>query len=393
MVTRTNMLISTNGDDEPPPCPRKRTRTNALVRPASALLFCFGAAVMYGDVIGNAPSGTRAAVTSRIGERKNDYRRLVDYDSSAIYDSLHSTTPDKTPAMNLPTMPKPSVSDILISKDGTLTTYDLWLPEGIDDNTGLQHTPSNARPLVIMQTKPNNWMFGHDMMCCDIIRSYLDRGIAVASVVISTSTDLDGHQSTAMELMKSKAEQYGIDQNRITFHIDSASANIKRRVLGQGHDKNLENIVERTMMHWAAVPPTYENVPYIGKGSGGERKMDFWKADPIDENDTGRRPVVLYVHGGGWLAGMALSCFYHVVLLSCLLTESNIRFVSFQFSLQMTRQCSMDAHLCRISSTRGLALHRSIIAKRLTVPISYLSRYTTRPVPFASLKAGQRNGT
>ena len=306
MVTRTNMPISNNGYEDPP---RKRTRTNALVRPASAFLLCCGAVVMYGDFIGNAPSGTRAAVTSRIGERKNDYRRLVDSDTSASDASLHST------ADNHPMVPKPSVSDVVIAIDGTVTTYDLWLPEENYDNTGLLHTPSSPRPLVIMQTKPNNWMFDHDMNCCDIIRSYLVRGIAVASVVISTSIDLDGHQSMAMELMKSKAEQYGIDPNRITFHLDSSSVNAQRRALGKGHDKNLENIVERTMMHWAAVPPTYENVPYIGKGSGGERTMDFWKADPMDENNTERRPVVLYVHGGGWLAGMALSCFCCSVLL------------------------------------------------------------------------------
>ena len=255
---------------------------------------------MYGDVTGiNAPSGTRAAAASRIGERKNDYRRLVGFDSSASYDSLHSAMAGKTPPMSHSAMPKPSVSDVIINQ-GAVTTYDLWLPE----DTGL--LPSEPRPLVIMQTKPNNWMFGHDMSCCETIQSYLDRGVAVASVVNSTSTDLNGHQSMAMELMRSKAEQYGFDANRITFHEENVSVNIKRRVLGQGkgrHDKNLENIVERTMMHWAAVPPTYENVPYIGKGSGGERTMDFWKAEPIDENDTGRRPVVLYVHGGGWLSG------------------------------------------------------------------------------------------
>lgn len=298
-----NIPISNGGDEDPSSRPRKRTRANALVRSASALLLCCGAVVMYGDVIGiNAPSGTRAAAASRIGERKNDYRRLVDSDSSASYDSLHSTTNDETSAINHPAMPKPSVSDIIITEDGRVTTYDLWLPEENGGNTGL--LASNPRPLAIMQTKPNNWMFGHDMNCCDIIRSYLDRGIAVASVVINTSTDLAGHQSMAMALMKSKAEQYGIDPNRITLHVDGASANAKRRVLGQSHhDKNLENIVERTMMHWAAVPPTYENVPYIGKGSGGERTMDFWKAEPVDVNDTGRRPVVLYVHGGGWLAG------------------------------------------------------------------------------------------
>ena len=218
-------------------------------------------------------------------------------------------------------MPKPSVSDVIITEDGTVTTYDLWLPEDSDDNTGLLE--GIPRPLVIMQTKPNNWMFGHDMGCCETIRSYLDQGVAVASVVNSTSTDLDGHQMMAMELMKSKAEQYGFDPNRITLHVDSANA--QRRVLEQGL---------HAMMHFAAVPPTYENVPYAGDGSRGERTMDFWKAEPIDEKDTGRRPVVLYIHGGGWLscklcgAAVFLLCVCVCVLLFYL-AESNIHFVSF----------------------------------------------------------------
>lgn len=311
----SNSISIRNGDEDPSSRPKKRTRANALVRSASALLLCWGAVAIYGDVTGitSSSSGaggnsrvTRAAAT-RIGERKNDYRRLVDSHFSPSYDSLHSTAGDKTAPMNHSMMPKPSVSDVIIMQDGTVTTYDLWLPK---DNAGLLHEPSSPQPLVIMRTKPNNWMFGHDMRCCDTIQSYLDRGTAVASVVISTSTDLDGHQSMAIDLMKAKAEEYGIHPDRITLHVDNASANLSRRALGQGHDKKLENIVERTMMHWAAVPPTYENVPYIGKGSGGERTMDFWKAKSVDKNDTGRRPVVLYVHGGGWLAGESFFSLY-----------------------------------------------------------------------------------
>ena len=322
MGTVTDSIPITNADEDPPTRTRKRTRTNALVRSASALVLCCGAAVMYGDILGisNVPSGTRAS-RSRIGERKNEYRRLVDSDSSASYDSLHSTAGGYTAPMNYHMMPEPSVSDVIITEDGTVTTYDLWLPEDSDDNTGLlEGTP---RPLVIMQTKPNNWMFGHDMSCCETIRSYLDQGIAVASVVNSTSTDLDGHHTMAMELMKSKAEQYGFDPNRITVHVDSANA--QRSVLEQGL---------HAMMHLVAVPPTYENVPYAGDGSRGERTMDFWKAEPIDEKDTGRRPVVLYIHGGGWLscklcgAAVFLLCVCVCVLLFYL-AESNIHFVSF----------------------------------------------------------------
>lgn len=305
--------MSVEEDASPSPHHRKRARS---VQAASALLLCFGAAVIYGDIngISVAPlgsGGSTRATSARVGERKNDYRRLVDSDSAKSYDSTQQLSDLNGPS----TMPVPSVSDVVVTEDGTVTMYDLWFPLDHNDGTGVQSSPC---PLVVMQTRPNNWMFGHDMACCEMIRSYLDQGIAVASVVISTSTDLGTHQSMAVELIKSRAGQYDIDPDRITLHAqDDATAQINRRILEQGHDKKLENIVERTMMHWAAVPPTYENVPYIGKGSGGERTMDFWRAEPVDENDTGRRPVVLYVHGGGWLAGTF--CIHaHAVLRLCM---------------------------------------------------------------------------
>jgi acetyl esterase/lipase len=44
-----------------------------------------------------------------------------------------------------------------------------------------------------------------------------------------------------------------------------------------------------------AVPPTFSNVPY---GTHERQVLDFFKADT-----TGPAPLVLHIHGGGWVAG------------------------------------------------------------------------------------------
>ena len=271
-----------------PPHPRsqKRSRTAALV---PALLLCCGAAVMCGDMMGIS-SNTGAATTT-------DYRRLGDRapmeDAMQPQTSMIEST-SSTPASL--TKPMPSFSDVIINNDGTVTTYDLWLP---DDNGG------GPFPLHIMQTKPNNWLFGNDHSCCATIQAHLDAGIAVASLSCSGAMTMEDHQSMALDFMKSKAEEHGIDPERIALHQDYTLMTTRQRKLGQDHEaKNYENIVARTSMHWAAIAPTYADVPYIGRGSGGDRTLDFWQAKPVDENDTGHRPIVLYIHGGGWISGM-----------------------------------------------------------------------------------------
>ncbi len=274
----------------PHPRGRKRSRIAALV---PALLLCCGAAVMCGDMIGILNTGT----TTTTGTRKNDFRRLVDREPAE--DAMHPSTSlikstSRTSATL--TMPTPTFSDAIINNDGTALTYDLWLP---DDNGG------GPFPLHIMQTKPNNWLFGNDHSCCSTIQAHLDVGIAVASVSWSGATTMEDHQSMAMSFLKSKAEEFNIDPERIALHQDYTLMNTRQRKLGQDHDEqNYENIVARTSMHWAEIPPTHADVPYIGRGSGGERTLDFWQAKPVDENDTGHRPIVLYIHGGGWLSGM-----------------------------------------------------------------------------------------
>ncbi len=42
-------------------------------------------------------------------------------------------------------------------------------------------------------------------------------------------------------------------------------------------------------------PPTYSNAPY---GPNPENVLDFWKAD-----GEGPRPLLVYIHGGGWITG------------------------------------------------------------------------------------------
>mmetsp|Transcript_13661 Transcript_13661/g.39179 ORF Transcript_13661/g.39179 Transcript_13661/m.39179 type:complete len:563 (-) Transcript_13661:89-1777(-) len=298
------MGVDTRIDDvnDVPPHPRirKRTRINALV---PALLLCCGAAVMCSDMMGissnNSTTAVRTSAGTPAGERKNDYRRLVDRETSSLSSSGSTSTANS--------MAIPSISDVVITHDGMVTTYDLWYPDDNGDQESRGRNRSGPRPLVIMQTKPNNWMFGHHDSCCAVIQSYLGRGIAVASVVIDGATDKEGHQSMAVDFLISKAEEHGVDPERITLHEEDDLIRSRQvRKLGQGqqqgHDANLESIVARTMMHWAAIPPTYSDVPYVGKGSGGERTLDFWEAEPFDESDTGRRPVVLYIHGGGWLS-------------------------------------------------------------------------------------------
>ena len=240
---------------------------------------------MCGDMMGIS---SNAGTTITSGSQKNDYRRLVD--RAPAEDAMESTSSTSASV----TMLAPSFSDAIINNDGAVTTYDLWLP---DDNGG------GPFPLHIMQMKPNNWLFGNDHSCCATIQAHLDAGIAVASVSWSGATTMEEHQSMAMDFMKSRADEHGIDPERIALHQDYALIKTRQRKLGQGHN-DYENIVERTSMHWAAVPPTYADIPYSGRGSGGERTLDFWQAKPVDENDTGHRPVVLYIHGGGWLSGM-----------------------------------------------------------------------------------------
>ena len=43
------------------------------------------------------------------------------------------------------------------------------------------------------------------------------------------------------------------------------------------------------------LPPTYANVPY---GPHERNVLDFWKAD-----GAGPRPLLIHIHGGGWVGG------------------------------------------------------------------------------------------
>ena len=256
----------------PHPRSRKRSRTAALV---PALLLCCGAAVMCGDMVGISSNAGAATTT--------DYRRLAD--SAPVEDAMQPQTSliESTSSISAsPAIPMPSFSDAIINNDGAVTTYDLWLP---DDNGG------GLFPLHIMQTKPNNWLFGNDHSCLATVQAHLDAGIAVASLSCSGAMTMEDHQSMAMDFMKSKAEEHGIDPERIALHQDYTLMKNRR---------------------WEAIPPTFADVPYIGRDSGGT--LDFWQAKPIDENDTGHRPIVLYINGGGWLTGMYFVTIWLIVV-------------------------------------------------------------------------------
>src|SRR5437870_860518 len=59
---------------------------------------------------------------------------------------------------------------------------------------------------------------------------------------------------------------------------------------------------------WAYPAPTFADVPFATVSGGMVLNLDLY----IPSNACGRMPVVIYLHGGGWLSGDKLDAGPHV---------------------------------------------------------------------------------
>jgi acetyl esterase/lipase len=195
--------------------------------------------------------------------------------------------------------------------DGTLQKLDLYLPSG------------GGRAPVVVTVHGGSWNSGDRTVLPALNRHLAERGYAVAALEYRLAPPSEGMAAlprsghrfpaarddvlAAVEWLKSRADEYGLDPSKIVLHGRSAGGHLALSAAYHAHDPAIRGVIALyppTDMHWSWNHPGSRWIidtpgllrAFLG-GTPAEVSSVYDASSPIRFVEPGSPPTLL-VHGG-----------------------------------------------------------------------------------------------